>query len=305
MPGSSGAALYASWGGSGRVDRWAPGPNSGRSGGRPDGPPAGRAEGSVAGYLAEAGQLQGGALCLPGRLWPRGWAGIWSRLRAVSRTARRADSGSPESHRPEAGQGPGSSGAVRCASLGRLWPSGWAPGHGSRRSGGRPDGPPVGRAEGHGPDAWQRPGSSRAVRCGSLGGSGRADGRASGHGSGQSAGRPDGPPAGRAEGHGAGAGQWPDSSRAVRCGSLGGSGRVDGLAPGHHGSRRSGGRPGGPPAGRTLTRCRAAPAQCAAAPWGGSGVAYVSRSDTISARTVLQIRPRRRILGGSWRCAVS
>ena len=68
--------------------------------------------------LGRAGQLQGGALCLPGRLWPRGWAGIWSRLRAVSRTARRADSGSPEGHGPDAGQGPGSSGAVRCGALG-------------------------------------------------------------------------------------------------------------------------------------------------------------------------------------------
>ena len=68
--------------------------------------------------LGRAGQLQGGALCLPGRLWPRGWAGIWSRLRAVSRTARRADSGSPEGHGPDAGQGPGSSGAVRCVALG-------------------------------------------------------------------------------------------------------------------------------------------------------------------------------------------
>ena len=38
---------------------------------------------------------------------------------------------------------------------------------------------------------------------------------------------------------------------------------------------------------------------------GGPVVAYVSRSDTISARTVLQIRPRLRILGGSRaaRCA--
>ena len=126
-----------------------------------------------------------------------------------------------------------------------------------------------------GPDAGQGPGSSGAVRCGSLGGSGRADGRASGPGSGQSAGRPDGPPAGRAEGHGAGAGPWPDSSRAVRCGSLGGSGRGDGLAPGHHGSRRSRGRPGGPPAGRTLTRCRAAPARRCTPP----GAALAERMD--------------------------
>ena len=277
------------------MDRWAPGPNSGRSGGRPDGPPAGRAEG----HGLDAGQWPGGsraARC--GSLGDSGRAGGRHLVTAPGSPGGRPDR---PTGGPNAGQGLDGSRAVRCGSLGgfgRVNGRHLVPGRTTRRA---DSGPP----EGHGLDAWQRPGSSRAVRCGSLGGSGRADGRASGHGSGQSAGRPDGPPAGRAEGHGAGAGQWPDSSRAVRCGSLGGSGRVDGLAPGHHGSRRSGGRPGGPPAGRTLTRCRAAPAQCAAAPWGGSGVAYVSRSDTISARTVLQIRPRRRILGGSWRCAVS
>ena len=78
----------------GRAGGRAPGPSSGRSSGRPNGPPAGRAEGSGAGCLAEVGQLRRGAVHLPGRLWPSGWA---------------------------------------------------APGHSSGQSGGRPDGPTVGR----------------------------------------------------------------------------------------------------------------------------------------------------------------
>ena len=57
--------------------------------------------------------------------------------------------------------------------------------------------------------------------------------------------------------------------------------------------------------GRMPGKVRADPARCAAARWGGPVVAYVSRSDTISARTVLQIRKRLRICGGSRaeRCA--
>lgn len=37
----------------------------------------------MAGYLAEAGQLQGSALCLPGAVLAERVGGIWSRLRAV------------------------------------------------------------------------------------------------------------------------------------------------------------------------------------------------------------------------------
>ena len=84
----------------------APGPAPGSPEGRPDGPPAGRVEGSVAGCRAGTGQLQGGALCLPWAALVELVGGTWSRLRAVRRTARQAEIG------------PGSSGAVRCVSLG-------------------------------------------------------------------------------------------------------------------------------------------------------------------------------------------
>ena len=102
----------------GRAGGRAPGPSSGLSSGRPDGLPAGRAEGSGAGCMARGGCLQGGAVHLPGRPWPGGWAGTWSRLQAVRRTARRADSGPPEGHGPDAGQKPGGSSAARCVALG-------------------------------------------------------------------------------------------------------------------------------------------------------------------------------------------
>lgn len=67
-----------------------------------------------------AGRLQGSALCLPGAVWPSGWA---------------------------------------------------ASGHGSGQTSGRPDRPTGG------PNAGQGLDGSRAVRCGSLGGFGRVNGR--------------------------------------------------------------------------------------------------------------------------------
>ena len=72
------AVCCVALGGSGRADGRAPGPSSGQSGGRPAGPPADRTECSGAGCMAGAGWLQGGALRLPGWLWPRGWADTWS-----------------------------------------------------------------------------------------------------------------------------------------------------------------------------------------------------------------------------------
>ena len=223
-----------------------------------------------------AGRLQGGALRLPGRLWSSWWAAPGH---GSGRSGGRPDGppvGRAEGHGPDAWQRPGSSRAVRCASLGRLWPSGWAPGRGSGQSGGRSDGPPPSLVECHKPDAWQRPGSSRAVRCGSLGGSGRADGRAPGHGSRRSGGQPDRPQAGRL----AGAGR-------LQGGALRRPGRLwprGWAAPGPAPSRQEDGQTAHQRAtGRTPGRGQAAPARCAVPPWGGSGVAYVSRSDTISA----------------------
>ena len=195
---------------------------------------------------------------------------------------------------------------MRCASLGRLWPSGWAPGHGSRRSGGRPDGPPVGRAEGHGPDAWQRPGSSRAVRCGSLGGSGRADGRASGPGSGQSAGRPDGPPAGRAEGHGLVLGNGRIAPGRCAVPPWGGPGRAGRrLRAVRRTARRATGGLGRGPRGGRRAEARQLRRGALRLPWAALGLPMCPARAQSAPRAVLQIRPRRRILCGSWRCAVS
>ena len=206
---------------------------------------------------------------------------------------------------------------MRCGSLGvpgRV--DGRAPGHhGSRRSGGRPGGPPAGRTltrcraaparrctppgaalaawiGGHlaptpggqedgqtahqraeqkaaWPDTWQRPGSSRAVRCASLGGSGHADGLASGPGSGQSAERPDGPTVG----HQRATGRMPGRGRAApaRCAAppWGGSGRAGGhlvTAPGGQEDGQTGHQWAGLRAtGRMLGRGRAVPGRCAAA----------------------------------------
>ena len=116
-PGSSRAARCVSLGGFGRA--------GGRylvpaSGSQEDGQ-TGRQRattGPQAGRLAGARRLQGGALRLPGRPWPGGRAGTWSRLRAVRRTARRADSGSPEGHGADAWQGADASRAARYTSLG-------------------------------------------------------------------------------------------------------------------------------------------------------------------------------------------
>ena len=77
---------------------------------------------------------------------------------------------------------PGSSGAVRCGSLGRLWPRGWT-GTRSQLRAVLEDGQ-TGRKRAEqkaaGPNAWQGPDGSGAARCGSLGGSGRANGRTPG-----------------------------------------------------------------------------------------------------------------------------
>ena len=89
-------------------------------------PTAGPGRGPQAGCLAEAGQLQRGALFLPGRPWPGGYAGTWSRLQAVRRTASRATGGPGRG--PRAGRWAGA-GRLRRGALrlpGRPWPSGWA-----------------------------------------------------------------------------------------------------------------------------------------------------------------------------------
>ena len=114
--------------------------------------------GPLAECLAEAGQLQRGALFLPGRPWPGGYAGTWSRLQAVRRTARQATGRTLGRGRTAPGRRVASPWAALAAWMGGTRSS-------SEPSGGRPDGPPAG----HWPDAGQRPGSSGAVRCASLG----------------------------------------------------------------------------------------------------------------------------------------
>ena len=169
MPGNGRAApgrcTVPPWGGSGRAGRRSQVPASGS---QEDGQRA--TSGPLAECLAEAGQLQRGALRLSGAAlaaWigghlvptpggqedgqtahqraglratgrmhgkgrmPPGWrgtppwaslaervGGTWSQLRAVRRTARRADSGPPEGHGPDARQWPGGSSAARCVALG-------------------------------------------------------------------------------------------------------------------------------------------------------------------------------------------
>ncbi len=116
-PGSSSAARCASLGGPSRVDGQAPGHGSGQSEGRPDGP--------TVGHQRATGRMHGKGRMPPGRRGTPPWAslaervgGTWSQLRAVRRTARRADSGPPEGHGPDAGQKPGGSSAARCVALG-------------------------------------------------------------------------------------------------------------------------------------------------------------------------------------------
>ena len=166
------------------------------------------------------------------RLWPRGRAAPGP---APGSPGERPDG--PTAGRQRA-MGRGRTAPARRGTPPRAALAAWIGGHLAPTPGGQEDGQTAHqRAEQKAawPDTWQRPGSSRAVRCASLGGSGHADGLVSGPGSGQSAERPDGPTVGHQ--------------------------RATGRMPG---------------------RGRAAPAQCVAAPWGGSGVAYVSRSDTIS-----------------------
>ena len=71
------------------------------------------------------GRMLGRGRAAPGRRAASPWAalaervgGTWSQLRAVRRTARRADSGPPEGHGPDARQWPGGSSAARCIALG-------------------------------------------------------------------------------------------------------------------------------------------------------------------------------------------
>ena len=156
-PGSSRAVRCASLGGSGRADGLASGPGSGQSAGRPDGP--------TVGHQGATGRMPGRGRAAPARCAASPWAslagwigGTWSRLQAVRRTARQADSGPPEGHRPDAGQGPDGSRAARCGSLG-----------GSGRVDGRAPGHSSGQSWRTARQAESGPGSSGAVRCGSLG----------------------------------------------------------------------------------------------------------------------------------------
>ena len=73
----------------------------------------------------QRGRMLGRGRAAPARRGTPPWAslaervgGTWSQLRAVRRTARRADSGPPEGHWPDAGQKPGGSSAARCVALG-------------------------------------------------------------------------------------------------------------------------------------------------------------------------------------------
>ena len=116
-PDGSRAARCVSLGGPGRVDGQAPGHGSGQSEGRPDG--------LTVGHQRATGRMHGKGRMPPGRRGTPPWAslaervgGTWSQLRAVRRTARRADSGPPEGHGPDAGQKPGGSSAARCVALG-------------------------------------------------------------------------------------------------------------------------------------------------------------------------------------------
>ena len=176
----------------------APGPSFGQSGGRPDGPPVGRqratgwmpGNGRAARYVALGGSVVAyvsnlDTISAPrsasnphtsadfGRSWPSGWAGTWSQLRAVIWTSRRPTSGPGRRQRGRMhGKGwmpPGRRGTPPWASLAERVGGTWSQLRAVRRTARRADsGPP----EGHGPDARQWPGGSRAARCVALGGSG-------------------------------------------------------------------------------------------------------------------------------------
>ncbi|SCJ24624.1 Uncharacterised protein [uncultured Flavonifractor sp.] len=177
-----------------------------------------------------------------------------------------------EVHWLDAWQRPGSSGAVRCGSLRRLWPRGWVvPGHGSGRSAGRPAGRQmaVRKATGWMLGRGRAAPARRAVPpwAALAGWTGRRLVTAPGSQKDGQTGR-----------------QWvtrgPRGGCMARGGCLqGGAVHLPGrpwpsgwAAPGHS-SGRSGGRLDGPTVGRqratgrTLGRSQAAPARRAASPW--------------------------------------